>query len=258
MRAVAAGARGILCDKPFVTTLAREMPRSMPAGGPGWPSLRYRVALGRGIPLAGAAGAGRRGRHGAGDPRLRSSNLIFHGCHWYDIALMLVGDPEPSWVSGRVSDVSAREPDEGRRLDPPGRAWVGLDNGATLALLPERRGVPSPFSAAPGGWRSSMMRGRHICGRRAQIPPGKPWPRRRSAWRCRGRPIRGRAGGRSCATWCARCATRPPPGATCRRFAGQRRSASPFMNRTPQVVRPSASPSPIVPAASIRGAWGND
>ena len=29
--------------------------------------------------------------------------------------------------AGRVDAVAADEPDEGRRLDPPGRAWVGLD-----------------------------------------------------------------------------------------------------------------------------------
>ena len=36
--------------------------------------------------------------------------------------------------------MSAQDPDEGRRLDPPGHAWVGLANGATLALLPEGGG----------------------------------------------------------------------------------------------------------------------
>jgi predicted dehydrogenase len=61
-----------------------------------------------------------------------SLNLINHGCHWYDTALMLVGDPEPLWVSGWVDDLVNEPADSRRRLDPPGRGQVGLSNGALL------------------------------------------------------------------------------------------------------------------------------
>ena len=33
-------------------------------------------------------------------------DLINHGCHFYDTALMLMGDPEPIWARGKLSDVS--------------------------------------------------------------------------------------------------------------------------------------------------------
>lgn len=59
-------------------------------------------------------------------------NLINHGPHWYDAALMLLGDPEPLWVSGWVDDLVNEPADSRRRLDPPGRGQVGLNNGALL------------------------------------------------------------------------------------------------------------------------------
>ena len=141
VRAADAGVRGILCDKPFVTTLAEAdaaLAACREAGvavayGTEWrwdPAYRDLAARLRGG-LVGEV----RAILAYGAP-----NLIFHGCHWYDIALLLAGDPEPLWVSGRVNTVAGDEPDEGRRLDPPGRAWVGLDNGALLALLPEGGG----------------------------------------------------------------------------------------------------------------------
>jgi predicted dehydrogenase len=61
-------------------------------------------------------------------------NLINHGCHWYDTALMLLGDPEPLWVSGWVDPLLSEPADSRRRLDPPGRGQVGLSNGATLSV----------------------------------------------------------------------------------------------------------------------------
>src|SRR5262245_16564478 len=61
-------------------------------------------------------------------------NLINHGCHWYDTALMLLGDPEPRWVSGWVDDLANEPADSRRRLDPPGRGQVGLSSGALLSV----------------------------------------------------------------------------------------------------------------------------
>ena len=144
VQAAAAGVRGILCDKPFVTSLA-EADTALEA------SRKAGVAVAYGTEWRWDAAyrlLAERLRDGlVGEVRTilayGSPNLIFHGCHWYDIALLLAGDPEPLWVSGRVdpvADAGDAEPDEGRRLDPPGRAWVGLEGGTLLALLPEGGG----------------------------------------------------------------------------------------------------------------------
>jgi predicted dehydrogenase len=61
-----------------------------------------------------------------------SPNLINHGCHWYDTALMLLGDPEPLWVSGWVNELVNEPADSRLRLDPPGRGQVGLSSGVVL------------------------------------------------------------------------------------------------------------------------------
>jgi predicted dehydrogenase len=63
-------------------------------------------------------------------------NLINHGCHWYDAMLMLVGDPEPIWVSGLVDDVSNEPPDSRRRMDPAGLGQIGLSNGGVAYVTP--------------------------------------------------------------------------------------------------------------------------
>ena len=144
MQAVAAGVRGVLCDKPFVTSLA-EADAALAACRKAGVAVAYGTEW-RWDPAYRELAA--RLRDGlVGEVRTilayGSPNLIFHGCHWYDIALLLAGDPEPLWVSGRVDPVAGAddgEPDEGRRLDPPGRAWVGLDNGTLLGLLPEGGG----------------------------------------------------------------------------------------------------------------------
>ncbi len=141
VRAAAAGVRGILCDKPFVTTLAEAdaaLGACRKAGvavayGTEWRwDAAYRLLAER---LRDGLVGGVRTILAYGAP-----NLIFHGCHWYDIALLLAGDPEPLWVSGRVDAVAADETNEGRRLDPPGRAWVGLADGTLLGLMPEGGG----------------------------------------------------------------------------------------------------------------------
>ncbi len=125
-QAVTAGVRGILCDKPLVTSLA-ELDRV--------------VAACEGIPLAFALDR----RWDPAYRALRSAlaatpigeisslvaygipNTINHGCHWYDAMLMLLGDPEPAWVSGFLDPGDPE--DERRSSDPPCRAQIGMENG---------------------------------------------------------------------------------------------------------------------------------
>ena len=129
-QAVAAGVRGILCDKPLATSLA-EMDRIVAA------------CRSKGVPLA--FGLDRRwtpayrylrrvlaeGAIGAVTSVLGYClpNLINHGCHWYDTMLALAGDPEPTWVSGFAEDVSGEPADSRASMDPTGHGQVGLSNG---------------------------------------------------------------------------------------------------------------------------------
>jgi len=136
--AVAAGVRGVLCDKPLATSLAeverivgacREANVPLAFGLDRRWTGRYRWA--REVVAGGAVG------QVAGVIAYSLQNLINHGCHWYDVALALAGDPEVAWVSGLVDDVSAEPPDSNRRRDPSGRAQIGLANGATLYVTPD-------------------------------------------------------------------------------------------------------------------------
>ena len=129
-QAIEAGVRGILCDKPLVTSLA-EMDRIVAAGkGQGvplafgldrrWtPAYRYL----RQVLAEGAIGAVT-SVLGYGLP-----NLINHGCHWYDTMLALAGDAEPTWVSGEAVDVSGEPADSRASMDPTGNGQIGLSNG---------------------------------------------------------------------------------------------------------------------------------
>lgn len=195
VRAAEAGVRGILCDKPFVTTLAEAdaaLDACRTAGlavayGTEWRwDAAYRLLAER--LRAGLVGEVRTIlAYGA-------PNLIFHGCHWYDIALLLAADPEPLWVSGRMDAVAPDDPDEGRRLDPPGRAWVGLEGGMLLGLMPEGGG--RGFSVIGSGGRLEIVNdarqaylwearaGRpgenHLAATPANVElpqPSVPWPR---------------------------------------------------------------------------------
>ena len=143
-RAVAAGARGIVSDKPLATSLGETRRIVEACRGANVPlafgldrrwTARYRWA--RDLVVSGAIGK----------PTAVTAygliNLINHGCHWYDAALMLVGDPEVEWVSGFVDDVSTEPPDSNRRLDPTGRALVGLANGVTLHVTQDGRPGPA-------------------------------------------------------------------------------------------------------------------
>jgi UDP-N-acetyl-2-amino-2-deoxyglucuronate dehydrogenase len=134
-QAAAAGVRGILCDKPLATSL-EEADRIVSACREKGVALAFaldrrwhdsyrhlRQLIGEGIvgKVTSVLAFG-------------CPNLINHGCHWYDTALMLLGDPEPLWVSGWVDPLLSEPADSRRRLDPPGRGQVGLSNGATLSV----------------------------------------------------------------------------------------------------------------------------
>lgn len=137
-QAVAAGVRGIMCDKPLATSLG-EMDRIVAACRAGkvpltfgldrrWhPTYRFAREL-----LAGGAVGKVTAVIG-----YSLQNLINHGCHWYDVLLALAGDPEVSWVSGHVVDLSALPADARQRQDPNGRLTIGLANGVTASVQPE-------------------------------------------------------------------------------------------------------------------------
>ncbi|HEU5316247.1 MAG TPA: Gfo/Idh/MocA family oxidoreductase [Chloroflexota bacterium] len=143
-RAADAGVRGILCDKPLATSLAevdqivstcRDSHIPLAFGLDRRWTTRYRWA--RQLIVDGALG------------RVQTiiayglANVINHGCHWYDAALMLAGDPDVAWVSGFVDDVSADPPTSARRLDPSGRAQIALANGVTVYVTPDGRPGPA-------------------------------------------------------------------------------------------------------------------
>ncbi len=127
--AVAAGVRGILCDKPLATSLT-EMDRIVAACAAvplafaldrrwyaAYCQLRQQLAAGLVGEMASLTAYG-------------LPNAINHGCHWYDAVLGLMGDPEPQWVSGLLNDVAAEPSDSRARMDPSARLQIGMDNGA--------------------------------------------------------------------------------------------------------------------------------
>lgn len=136
-QAVAAGVKGILCDKPLATSL-NEADRLLDACRAGGVPLalgldrRWLISYRRLAELLRAGIVG----------QLQSliiygiPNLINHGCHWYDAALHLAGDLEPQWVSGFVDDLPGEAPDSRRHLDPPGRCMVGLQEDVQLYFTP--------------------------------------------------------------------------------------------------------------------------
>lgn len=140
--AVAAGARGILVDKPLCTSL-EECDRIVRAcEGTDVPLLyaldrRFssRWAAVRAAVVAGVVGT------------VRSvavsgvSNTVNHGCHYADLAMSLMGDPEPVWVSAQLVQDPVREwvpppPADTGSLDPASNCTVGFSNGAVAVLSP--------------------------------------------------------------------------------------------------------------------------
>ena len=210
-KAVAAGARGILCDKPLVTRLA-ELDRvaaaceSTPLAfaldrrwNPAYHALRSALAA---KPIGEITSISAYG----------IPNTINHGCHWYDALLMLLGDPEPAWVSGFLDPGDPH--DERRRSDPPCRAQIGLADGvhayvtcdgprgprlrdrrrgrADLRVL-RRRGGPCPHGRIgrgdPPAAEGRGLARRHGHGRRSRAgrEGGGPHGLRRSAGEARHR-----------------------------------------------------------------------
>ena len=133
--AAAAGVRGILCDKPLATSLL-EADRIVAA------CQEHKVALTFALDrrwhrpyrhLRQLIADGIVGRV-TSMMAYGCLNLINHGCHWYDTALMLLGDPEPLWVSGWVDELVNEPAESRRRMDPPGRGQIGLSNDAILYI----------------------------------------------------------------------------------------------------------------------------
>ena len=134
--AIAAGVRGLVCEKPLCTTL-EEMDRIVAA-------LRTsRVPFAFGLELRWSESYNevfRLLRDGViGDVTSVVSHgvseLINHGCHFFDVALGMAGDPEPVSAAGLIDDPS--QWDDWRRGDPHGRGWVALDNGVNLGIMSE-------------------------------------------------------------------------------------------------------------------------
>ena len=135
--AVQSGVKGIIVEKPLATTL-EEADRIFAA------CTRAKVPMALGLELRwseqyrtifrmlkdGAIGTV------TNVVAFGVTELINHGCHWYDVALGMVGDPEPVWACGLVDDLGP-EITDWRRGDPPGRGWIGLDNGVKLTILSE-------------------------------------------------------------------------------------------------------------------------
>ncbi len=158
--AVQSGVRGILCDKPLATSLdeldrisaaCRDVPLLF-ALDRRW-SARYRLLrerLADGIigPVTSVTAFG-------------LSNLINHGPHWYDTLLALAGDIAPDWVSGFVEELSGEPADSRKRIDPSGRAQIGLSNGVVLYITADGRhqghGLPMSFEVVGENGRLFLL-----------------------------------------------------------------------------------------------------
>ena len=158
--AVQSGVRGILCDKPLVTSLeeldrvnaaCRDVPLLFALDrrwSARYRSLRRQLADGIIGPVTSVTAYG-------------LSNLINHGCHWYDSLLALGGDIAPDWVSGFVEDLSNEPADSRKRQDPTGRAQIGLSNGVVLFITPDGAhkgtGLPMNFEVVGENGRLFLL-----------------------------------------------------------------------------------------------------
>jgi predicted dehydrogenase len=144
-QAVSAGVKGILSDKPLATSLAEadrifnvlrkaDVPLAFGLDRRWWPPYRYLQALIEDGAIGEPVGA----------TAYSLPNLVNHGCHWFDALMLLLGDPEPVWVSGLVDDVSSEPQDSNRRLDPAGRGQVGFSDGVVAYITPNSGTGRSP------------------------------------------------------------------------------------------------------------------
>jgi len=135
--AVELDVRGLLVDKPLATSLEESdriyqacqtngVPLAFGLDRRWW--FNYRVAR----ELIERGGIGKV----VGAAAYGLPNIINHGCHWYDTLMLLLGDPEPAWVSGFVDDVSGEPPESTRRLDPSGRAQLAFDGDVIAYITP--------------------------------------------------------------------------------------------------------------------------
>lgn len=135
--AVAAGVRGILCDKPLATSMG-EVDRIVGACRAGGVALAFGLDRRWVRYWDRLTGMLRDGLIG----EVRSVvgygcvNLINHGPHWYDRLLALAGDPEVEWVSGEVDPLAGEAADSRRHQDPPGRGLIRFASGVDAVLLP--------------------------------------------------------------------------------------------------------------------------
>ena len=158
--AVPSGVRGILCDKPLATSLeeldrisgaCQDVPLLFALDRRWYARYRFlRGQLADGIigPVTSITAYG-------------LPNLINHGCHWYDTLLALAGDIAPDWVSGFVEDISGEPAESRKRLDPSGRAQIGLSNGAVLYITPDGAhkgpGLPMSFEVVGENGRLFLL-----------------------------------------------------------------------------------------------------
>lgn len=131
-----AGVRGIVCDKQLTTTL-QEADRMLGAIRDAKVPFAFGTEQRWSEPHRKLIKMLREGLVGEITAVLAMgvTELINHGCHFFDMALALVGDPEPVWVNGLVDDPNKWN--DWRRGDPHGRGWVGLENGVNMAVVRE-------------------------------------------------------------------------------------------------------------------------
>ncbi|MBI3970950.1 MAG: Gfo/Idh/MocA family oxidoreductase [Chloroflexi bacterium] len=157
-QAAGAGVKGVLCDKPLATSMA-EVDRVVRACG------RYgmRFALGvdrRWFPyyqtLVGLL------REGAiGQVKTLTafglSNLVFHGCHWYDRVVELAGDCDVAWVTGRVDPLDGEPAGSRRHQDPPGSCHIHFVNGVDAFVAMSASPAGLDFSLDVSGSRGRLI-----------------------------------------------------------------------------------------------------
>ncbi|HEY3080171.1 MAG TPA: Gfo/Idh/MocA family oxidoreductase [Chloroflexota bacterium] len=189
--AIAAGVKGVFCEKPIATTLAdadRMIAAGRAAGVPlvinhsrrWYPELHEARRLIRG----GAIGPLRRIVATLGGPR---AMLFRNGTHLLD-TVCFFAESEPRWAMGELDDEHAAHPpryagDGGRdpATDPGGSAYVHFENGRR-AFVSASKGTVANFELDLVGERGRIRLGTHVAelvrpdeeGRLAALPLHRP------------------------------------------------------------------------------------
>jgi len=188
-QAVAAGARGILCEKPLATSLG-EVDRIVAACDR--PGVAFAFGLDRRWDPTYRALA-QTVRDGAiGEVRAVAGwglpDLVNHGCHWFDRLLDFAGDPEVAAVAGRIDPLAGLPADARQRLAPPGSCQILLANGVEAFVSPAGPGVGFDVAGTAGrllvlndGGEARLWTGaddgRTLVERELQLPrPAPAWP----------------------------------------------------------------------------------